>query len=272
MPVTFSTFAIGSYALAGLPLLAGFWSKDELLVSAYDGHVWLFVIMLVTAALTAFYTTRMVWLTFFGSYEGEGHPHESPATMTGPLIALATATVFIGFLGSSWFHAVFFKWVKFGEPEQVSFVWWIALLGSVAAIGGFVLGFLMYSERRAKDPLREPLGPLWTVFQNRYYIDAFYMRAIVYPIRDTVSAAVYWFNQNVLDALVNGAAQGTRAVSRLVSWFDRNVIDGFVNGVGESAGEAGGLLRYIQSGNVQWYAVGLFVGVIVLTIVFIKAA
>ena len=272
MPVTFATFAIGSYALAGLPLLAGFWSKDELLISAYGGHVWLFVIMVVTAALTAFYTARMVWLTFFGTYEGEAHLHESPASMTGPLVALATATVFIGFLGSSWFHAVFFKWVKFGEPETVSFVPWIALVGSAAAIGGFGLGYLMYRERRAKDPLQEPLGPLWNVFQHRYFIDAFYMRAIVYPVRDTLSAGVYWFNQNVLDTLVDGAASGTRAFSRVIAWFDRNVIDGFVNAAGESAGEAGGLLKYIQSGNVQWYAVGLFVGVIALTIVFIKAA
>jgi NADH-quinone oxidoreductase subunit L len=271
MPVTFATFAIGSYALAGLPLLAGFWSKDELLISAYGGHVWLFVIMLVTAALTAFYTARMVWLTFFGNYAGEAHPHESPPSMTGPLIALATATVFIGFLGASWFHAVFFKWVKFGEPEKVSFVPWIALVGSAAAIGGFALGYLMYRERRVKDPLQDRLGPLWGVFQHRYYIDDFYMRAIVYPVRDTLSAGVYWFNQNVLDALVDGAAVATRRLSRLVAWFDRNVIDGFVNAAGESAGEAGGLLRYIQSGNVQWYAVGLFVGVIALTIIFIRA-
>ena len=272
MPVAFWTFIIGSIALAGIPPLAGFWSKDELLVSAHDGHTLLFILMLATAALTAFYTTRMVWLTFFGSYEGHGHPHESPSTMTGPLVALAAASVGVGFLGAAPFHAVFFKWVTFGEAEKVTFVPWIALVGSLCALGGVVVGCLVYARRAERDPLQRGLGPLWNVFQNRYYIDAFYMRAIVLPVRDQLSAAVYWTNQKVLDGVVNGAAMLARGISRLVSWFDRNVIDGFVNAAGESAGQAGGALKFIQSGNVQWYAVGLFVGVIALTIIFIKAA
>jgi NADH-quinone oxidoreductase subunit L len=272
MPITFWTFLIGSIALAGIPPLAGFWSKDELLVSAHDGHTWLFILMLVTAALTAFYTMRMVWLTFYGDYQGHGHPHESPATMTGPLVALAVASVGVGFLGAAPFHAVFFKWVTFGEAEKITFVPSVALLGTLCAVAGVVVGYLMYAKRKERDPLRSTLGPMWNVLENRYYIDAFYMRAIVFPVRDQLSAAVYWTNQKVLDGVVNGAAMLVRGIAKLVSWFDRNVIDGFVNAAGDSAGQAGGMLKYIQSGNVQWYAVGLFVGVIALTIVFIKAA
>jgi NADH-quinone oxidoreductase subunit L len=290
MPITFWTFMIGSVALAGIPPLAGFWSKDEILVSAHDGHMWLFIIMLITAALTAFYTMRMVWLTFFGKYQGHGHPHESPATMTGPLVALAVASVGVGFLGAAQFRAVFFKWVTFGEAEKVTFVPWIALVGALCALGGVALAFLMYRRKgeadaeaeaaaeagehahARRDPLQPILGPLWNVFQNRYFIDAFYMRAIVFPVRDRLSAGVYWTNQHILDAVVNGAAMAARGIAKLVAWFDRNVIDGFVNATGESAGQAGGALKYIQSGNVQWYAVGLFVGVIALTIVFVKVA
>jgi NADH-quinone oxidoreductase subunit L len=271
MPVTFVTFVIGSLALAGVAPFAGFWSKDELLVSAYDGHTWLFVIMVITAALTAFYTMRMVWLTFFGTYEGHGHPHESPVSMTGPLVFLAAATVGVGFLGAPQLHALFFKWVYFGEPEAVHFVPWIAGLGTLAALGGIGVAYVVYKTKREKDPLEDALGPLWGVFQHRYYIDAFYMRAIILPVRDQLSAAVYWFNQNILDGVVNGMAALARGLSVVVYWFDRNVIDGFVNAVGSGAEEGGGLLKYLQSGNVQWYAVILFVGVIALTIIFVRA-
>ncbi|MDP9330105.1 MAG: NADH-quinone oxidoreductase subunit L [Actinomycetota bacterium] len=273
MPTTFWTFLIGSLALAGVVPLAGFWSKDELLVAAYHEHVWLFAAMLVTAALTAFYTARMVRLTFFGAYEGHGHPHESPPTMTGPLVALAGATVVVGFLGAApVLHAPFFKWVFFEAPETITFVPWIALVGTIAALGGIYLALVTYRERTATDPLQPALGPMWNVLQNRFFIDSFYMTAIIYPVRDQLSAGVNWFNQNVLDGAVNGTAALARGLSRVVAWIDRMIIDGFVNGVGETAGEAGGLLKYIQSGNVQWYAVGLFVGVIALTIVFIKVS
>ncbi len=273
MPVTFWTMLIGALALAGIFPLAGFWSKDGLLVAAYDTHhMWLFVVFALTALITAFYTTRMILLTFYGDYRGAEHPHESPPSMTGPLVALALATFFVGFLGSPIFKFAFGKWVYFGHVEAEHFVAWIAVLGTVAALGGIAGGYALYRRYQVRDPLESNLGPVWTVLQNRYYIDAFYMRAIVLPVRDNLSAGVYWFNQNVLDAVVNGAAGLARGVSRSVSWFDRTVIDGVINGIGDAIGEAGGLLKFIQSGNVQWYAAGLFMGVVAMAIVFIKIA
>ena len=108
MPITFWTFLIGSLALAGVPPLAGFWSKDELLVVANEGgHDVLFVVLLLTALLTAFYMTRAVLMTFFGEFRGHGEPHEGPRTMTGVLVALATVTVFVGLLGAPQLGAVF---------------------------------------------------------------------------------------------------------------------------------------------------------------------
>jgi NADH-quinone oxidoreductase subunit L len=269
MPVTFWTFLIGSAALAGIAPLAGFWSKDELLVTASHGHELLFAIMLATAALTAFYTMRMVMLTFFGTYDGHGHPHESPPSMAGPLVFLALGTVIVGFLGSPQVHAPFFKWVFFEEPEELHFVAWIALVGTAAALGGILLAWRLYASRPERDPLRA-LGPVWNLLERRFYIDDFYMRFIVYPVRDTLSAAVYWFNQHVLDGIVNGAGAGTRGLGQLVSLFDRGVIDRGVNGIAGTAGATGGLLKYIQSGNVQRYMAFLFVGVLVLAIVFAK--
>jgi NADH-quinone oxidoreductase subunit L len=130
---------------------------------------------------------------------------------------------------------------------------------------------MVYRERKARDPLRA-MGPLWTLLEHRFYIDDFYMAAIVLPIRDRLSAGVDWVNQNVIDGVVNGAAVVARGFARLVAWFDRNIIDGFLNGLAGLTGESGGLLKYLQSGNVQWYAVVLFVGVIALTIVFVKVA
>jgi NADH-quinone oxidoreductase subunit L len=271
MPVTFWAMLIGSLALAGFPLIGGFWSKDELLVVAHvTGLDWLLVLLFVTAAITAFYTTRMILLTFFGSYRGHGHPHESPATMTGPLVALAAATLGVGFLGAPQLHAVFGKWVYFEQPHEATFVLWVALLGSIAALGGIWIGWRVYGTRKEYDPAERALGGVWTVLQHRYYIDDLYMAAIVLPVRDSLSAAVYWTNQNVIDGVVNGAATLARATSRAISWIDRNVVDGFVNSVANVTGESGGLLTYLQSGNVLWYAVAMFVGVIALTVAFIR--
>ncbi len=191
MPVTFWTMLIGSLALAGIIPLAGFWSKDELLVVAFDtGTNWLFVVFLVTAIITAFYTMRMVLLTFFGTYQGEAHPHESPPTMAGPLVFLAACTIGVGLLGAPQLGAVFGKWVFFEEIHDAVFVPWIAVAVHHRRPGGLAFGYVLYHERKATDPLESKMGPVVDVFQQRYYIDAFYMRWIIYPVRDTWSKGV----------------------------------------------------------------------------------
>ena len=270
LPITFWTFLIGSLALAGVPPLAGFWSKDELLVVAdHGGHELLFAVLLVTALLTAFYMTRAVLMTFFGEYRGHGEPHEAPRSMTGVLVALAGAAVFVGLLGSPQFGAVFGQWVFFEEIEEALFVPWIAVASTAAAVVGIGAGYALYRRYRAPDPLRK-LGPAYTLVANKYYLDDIYWKGVVRPVRDEVSAGVYWTNQNILDGVVNGAAAVTRAFSRLINWIDVKIIDGIVNGIANIAGFTGGLLRYIQSGNVQRYAAFLFTGVVVLAIVFTR--
>jgi len=270
MPITFWTMLIGSLALAGVFPFAGFWSKDELLIVSNKTEMWLFVAMLATAILTAYYTTRMVLRTFFGEYTGHAHPHESPRTMTGPLVALAAATVGVGLLGAPQLGAVFFDWVYLEHPEEITFVAWAAIVGSIGTLAGIGVGWAIYKDRTVVDPMKRRLGGFWTVLLNRYYIDDFYMAAIVRPVRDRLSAFVYWTNQKVLDGIVNGAATLARGLARVVMWIDRTIIDGAVNGLGQITGESGGLLKYLQSGNVQWYAVALFAGVLVLTAFFIR--
>ena len=269
MPVTFWTFLIGSAALAGIAPLAGFWSKDELLVTASHGHELLFTIMLVTAALTAFYTMRMVMLTFFGSYEGHGHPHESPPSMAGPLVLLAAGTVIVGFLGAPQVHAPFFKWVFFEEPEALHFVAWIALVGTAAALVGILTAWRLYARRPERDPLRRSV-PSWNLLEHRFYIDDVYMRSSSTPCATSCRRPSTGSTSDVLDGIVNGAGAGTRGLGQLVNLFDRGVIDRAVNGIAGTAGATGGLLKYIQSGNVQRYMAFLFVGVLVLAIVFAK--
>ena len=270
MPTTSWTFLLGSLALAGVPPLAGFWSKDELLVVAVDHHhPVLFAVLLTTAVLTAFYMTRAVLMTFAGSYRGHGHPHESPATMTGPLVFLAIASALVGFLGSPQVGAVFGDWVFFEEPEKAHFIPWVAAVSIGAALAGIAAGWRLYRAHRDPDPVLR-LGRFHRLLVNRYFVDDAYLRGIVFPIRDRVSAAVYWTNQHVIDRVVNDAARVARTASTGVMAVDRGVIDGAVNGVAGTAGFVGGILRYVQSGNVQRYAAFLFTGLVILAVVFTR--
>jgi NADH-quinone oxidoreductase subunit L len=271
MKLTFVTFLIGSAALAGVPPFAGFFSKDEIILAAKEsGNTWLSVVLLVGAVLTAFYTTRMVLKTFFGEYRGHAHPHESPGVMTGPLVFLATATCFVGLLGFAPTGAPFLDWVYFGPgPHEAVFDSTVAALSIAAVVIGLTLGYLVYRRYTERDPITK-LGPVYTLLEHKYYLDDLYWYGIIRPVRDNVSAAVYWINQNVIDGVVNGGAVVARGLSRLTMWFDRNVIDGAANGLANITGESGGLLKYLQSGNVQWYAVGLFAGVLALTVVFVQ--
>ncbi len=269
MPVTFWTFLIGSAALAGIPPLAGFWSKDELLAGASDGHALLFLTLLVTAVLTAFYMARAVTLTFLGEYRGHGHPHESPISMTGPLVALAGASLSVGFLGAPQLGAPFGQWVFFEHPHEAGFVPWVATLSTFGALAAIAFGAALYRRVREPDPVLR-LGPVSTLLLRKYFMDDLYWKGLIRPIRDPLAAAVYWTNQKILDGVVNGAAVVTRAVAWLIEKFDRGVVDGAVNAAANTAGFTGGLLRYIQSGNVQRYAAFLFAGVILLAVVFTR--
>ena len=155
MKVTYVTFMIGSLALAGVPPFAGFFSKDEIVLVAKDTQTyWLMVTLLVGAVLTAFYTTRMVLKTFFGDYRGTEHLHESPRSMTTPLVLLAAATCFVGLLGFAPVGAPFMDWVYFGAPEAPVFSPAVALISIVAvAIGCSRAGASTASTRR---PTRSP--------------------------------------------------------------------------------------------------------------------
>jgi NADH-quinone oxidoreductase subunit L len=267
MPVTFWTFLIGSLALSGIPPLAGFWSKDEIISTAFhEASYGLWAVALVTAVLTAFYMTRAVLLTFLGDYRGHGHPHESPIAITGPLMVLAGLSVVAGFLNATAFDwTAFSSWVHFGEGEHLPFNYGFAAISILGAVAGIAVGFGLYRRWRERDPLRR-LGPGYTLLERKYFLDDIYLRGIVKPVQYRVSAAVDWSNRRVLDGLVHSFAFMAKGFARLVDVIDRRVVDRGVNTAAGLTGFTGGILRYLQSGNVQRYAVFLFIGVILLAV------
>jgi NADH-quinone oxidoreductase subunit L len=271
MPWTFAVFLIGTAALMGVPPFAGYWSKDEIIAVAFREENWfVFGAAVTTAAMTAFYMMRALLLTFFGEYRGHGHPHESVAWMVAPMAVLAVPAALLGFVGAPellGFNGAFGDWVFAREPEVGVFSVPFLLLSITLVTIGAGLAYLLYREYRERDPLRS-LGVVYTALERRLYIDDFYLRGIVRPVQYGFSSAISWVDRNVVDGVVNGAALAVRGLAMAVNLFDREVIDGTANGIGAGAGETGGLLRYLQSGNVQRYLVFLFAGIIALTVVF----
>ncbi|HZD80241.1 MAG TPA: hypothetical protein VE646_09405, partial [Actinomycetota bacterium] len=182
---------------------------------------------------------------------------------------LAGATMIVGYLGFAPTKAPFLDWVFFERPEAASLNGLVAGLSILAAGTGILVAYGMYREYRERDPLLA-MGPVYTLLERKYYLDDIYWKGVIQPIRDQASAFANWSNQTILDGAVNGAARLARGLSGLVNGFDRNVVDGAVNGVAETAGFFGGLLRLLQSGNVQRYAAFLFTGVVILAVIFTR--
>ena len=270
MPTTFWTFLIGSAALSGIPPLAGFWSKDEIITTAFrEEHFVLWGAAFLTAILTAFYMTRAVLLTFFGQYRGHGEPHEAPRAMTGPLVVLAGLSVVVGFLGAPPFGAVFADWVHIEGAHHEPFSYGFAAVSIVGALAGILVGYRLYARWKERDPVTR-LGPVYALLDNKYFLDEAYLWGIVRPIQYPVARAVNWTNRYLLDGMVHLTAATMRLLGRGTAAVDTKVVDGAVNRVAIGAGFTGGLLRYVQSGNVQRYAVLLFAGVVILTVIFTR--
>ncbi|MGI8789643.1 MAG: NADH-quinone oxidoreductase subunit L [Actinomycetota bacterium] len=271
MPHTYKTFLIGSLALGGIFPFAGFWSKDEIVGEALRASsegtqaaaLFVLVAALVTAFLTALYMTRVCVKTFWGEYRGHGHPHESPGSMVTPLWVLALATCVVGFLGLP-VVGPFLDWIFIPGEEHPGFSTSYNIVLPVASVGiagsAIWLGWqLFYKERWKLDVLKGPFAWTYRFVANKYYLDDIYLGAIVKPIQYPLAKAANWFNQHVLDGVVNGTAAGTIASSRVTyAVIDQGVIDFAVNGAAGLTGVSGGLLRHVQTGNIQRYAAVLF--------------
>ena len=248
MLTTTITFLVGALGLAGVPPLAGFFSKDEILAATFfDGQRVLFILLLGGAFLTAFYTFRLVFLAFFGAprmtQEARRHVHESPPVMTLPLALLAILTVVAGIaLGAPSSHGTAFA--RFLDPvlplheaDHGATGKVLILISIVVAVAGVLLAWMVYGRRTVRpEEIGEPRNGLHTLLLNKYYVDELYDALFVQP-----SYRLYVWCARVLDL---------------------RVIDGIVNGVGEAVTSWARGLRRIQTGFTMNYALGMLLGAI----------
>ena len=284
MPWTYWTFVIGSLALAGIPIFAGFFSKDEILASlnyasghfsAADGGESLATLVLILAIggafITAFYMARTVALTFHGEYKGSGHPHESPRIMWMPLAILAGFSVVAGWINIPGFTDVFTKLVggrevKVLDHHATSFDPPMLVAGLIAALAGGLIGLRIWGPDKETQAERDRfrIAGLYPLLERKYFIDDLYMDGVIKPIRGPIARAMNWFNGHVLDFFVNGAGLLAKGIGRFVYMFDQKGVDGAINATGALTGAGGGVLRLLQTGKVQQYAVLIFAATVIL--------
>jgi len=273
IPITFWTMFIATFAITGIPGFAGFFSKDEILEAARSGpnaNIWLWLLGLIGAGLTAFYMFRLIFLTFFGEPrydEHKVHVHESPHSMTVPLIFLAILSTVGGWVaaphlvgGTEYFdkflHPVFTMYAPAataaaeGATEAVEapgIMLLHALTGwpVIIALAGLLLAWWFYIKSpQTPKKLAASLRAPYTLLLHKYYVDELYNAAIIRPL--------LWISTNVLWHVV-----------------DETVIDGTVNGVARVARESGSELREIQSGNARSYATWVVIGAVGVTVLMI---
>jgi NADH-quinone oxidoreductase subunit L len=250
MPLTFATMAIGWLAISGIPPLAGFWSKDEILAAVFErGGLWtvLWGVGVFTALLTAFYMTRMMWLTFFGAprWADGVEPHESPRVMTVPLMALAGLSLVGGLINTPFrmslehFLAPAFTGIHLSHPPDGSTAWVLAGVSVVAALIGIGMAVLRYRDR---IPAEQGAG--WRLLGRGYYVDDVYGQVF--------------------------ARSGKLGAAWLAFRFDSRGIDGAVEGVGGLTRRAGSWLRPLQTGFVRSYAMAMVLGGVALLAWFLS--
>ena len=290
IPITHWTMFIGSVAISGIPGLAGFFSKDEILWQAYSsplGSNFLYIIGLVTAGLTAFYMWRMMNMTFYGKShvkpEVEAHIHESPASMTVPLSLLALGSVLAGWLGVpkawTWFGETWRGFEHWLEPafasaavvaakegaHDASVEW--ALMGvSVAiAIIGIVVAWYFYNNKpEIPDSLEKSLKPLYSLCYNKWYVDEIYDFLFVNGLCKGGGTVLGAFDRNVVDGGVNGAGWLTRFSATVSMWWDTWIVDGLVRFTAFFVRMLSYPVCILQSGRVQTYAFFVVAGVLVM--------
>jgi NADH-quinone oxidoreductase subunit L len=244
VPVTFWSMLCASVAIAGVPPFSGFHSKDAILVAAWRHSPLMYWIGVITAAMTAFYIFRALFLTFWGNYRGEGHPHESPPVMTIPLAVLALLS-----LGGGYFDVPGFLRSAF-PVRQTHNSEMLALISVSASLSGIAVAWLFYVYRPAlADVIASKLKGLYQLVYNKFYVDEIYDAAIVRPV-------------------VHGST------NLLWQAVDAGIIDGLVNRIGSQSCAVGNVLRRLQSGNIRSYAAWVVAGAVLAVVVagFLRGA
>ncbi|MET3697115.1 NADH dehydrogenase subunit L [Bacillus oleivorans] len=241
-------FLIGTLAITGVPLLSGFFSKDEILLAAWSGgYLILFVFALVTTFLTGFYMFRLYFLVFHGKPSvKQKKVHESPNVMVVPMAVLAFFAIFIGYIQTPWFGHFLGDWLiegtnQFGASHAEGPLW-IMLASIFLSLGGIGLAFWTYGKGNLSKETTSPALPLtMQVLQNKYYIDEIYEATII---------------------------RVTRWISLLLQWIDRYIVSGIVRGIAVLVVQLGRQGAKWQTGQVQWYGSVAFLGLAVLLAIY----
>jgi NADH-quinone oxidoreductase subunit L len=220
MPVTFWVYLIGALALSGIAPLAGFFSKDEILLSAWETQPAVFIVLALAAFLTAFYMGRQLLLVFFGKAQTKAaeHASESPLVITLPLAILAFLSVFGGALNLPGVHTLE-TWLShtLGEGEPSHFNWGVAGISLGLALLGLFFSWLLYARKKTTsaevDPLKNKLGPVFTGMERKWWVDEFYAAIILNPYRAFALFLAEPVDLGVIDRIGGGLAAGTRALA-----------------------------------------------------------
>jgi NADH-quinone oxidoreductase subunit L len=249
MPITFITMVIGALSLAGIVPFAGFWSKDEIISSTFraaqeqGGLYWLLLIFaLAVVFMTAFYTFRLIFMTFAGQFRGAPgmyeHIREAPPTMTLPLVILAIPAVLVGLWGAPQLGNGFGQYLEGAEFQAEGMDFLMAGISTVLAVVGIVVAYLFYGSKAwSAEAVAARFNAIYVLLFNRYWIDELYC----------------W----LMDKLIIAVAFG-------MGLFDQGVIDGVVNGIGKGTTVAGDWLRGLQTGRIPSYALAVAGGLLII--------
>ncbi len=305
MPWTFRTFVIATMALTGFPLLAGFWSKDEILAGAAqlgDGGYPIMLVMAVLGAMcTAAYMVRALYYCFWGEPRGAAaahEPHESGPRIVVPLVILAGLAVVAGFTNlpdsgvlSGTPEGLALRFEHFVEPvnatfpsqaevgpafDHPEFALIIAIVSTALAALAALAVYLWFWKDKGPHGItgRNPVARAgYRLLENKYYLDTLYTTIIVGSIKGPIAKATNWVNQTLIDGVVNQTGRSAREAGTFVyDRIDQGVVDTLVKGSGATAEGSGQLLRRSQSGKVQTYGAYLFGAATVLAAVFVIIA
>ncbi|MGA2490599.1 MAG: NADH-quinone oxidoreductase subunit L [Anaerolineales bacterium] len=287
MPITFWLYLIGALALVGIFPFAGFWSKDEILLDAAKKFPVIYIILSIAAFLTAFYMGRQIWMVFFGKprHPAAEQAQESPKVITVPLMVLAALSVLGGMLNLPGIHTLT-NWlghtIEAVEREAEVAPWlavsWggfnpiVALLSLVLALVAIYISWLIYErktlETGQKDPLKRPLGFIFTGMENKWFVDEIYAAVILKPymaisrfLADVIDGRFWhdWFHEKVIAGTYNFVSKTVLDLR-----IDQQFIDAIANGLGNLTRRVSAGLRRLQNGFVRSYALAVLFGVVVI--------
>ena len=275
MPVTFWLYMIGTLALAGIFPFAGFWSKDEILLDASLHFPTVYWLLTAAAFLTAFYMGRQVWMVFFGEarHQAAAHAEESPKVMTVPLMILAALSVLGGALNLPFdgFHNLG-HWLEhtIGEIESLGLDLQVAGISTVLALLAIFFSWLIYGRNTLRagqiDPLKRPLGFLFTGMENKWFVDDIYQAIILTPytkISYFLADVIDWkfWHDFVHETVIAGTYNWVSNIA-LNDYADQKGIDAFANWLGTATQSFSATLRKVQNGFVRSYALSVLLGVV----------